>query len=259
MYHSQNVKRVVITGSTASVLEDGGKRDSAGQFIEYDERDWNEFAIKATETPEKDAKASGADRYRASKTLAERAAGDFVREHKNSLKWDLVVLNPPFVFGPVIHDVGSLDQLNTSSKSFYDYVVHNREFKDKTEEENYIDGLSKHGSSWIDVRDLALAHVLALEKGLKFSEPEAYQRLIVTSGKYTWQDWITAANKVNNRNRIYQSLPKGSPNPPEGEYIYQYSANRAKEVLGLGTQEYPYKTIEETVKDILTDFKQWGW
>jgi hypothetical protein len=106
---------VVITGSTASILTAGGKRNSVGNFIEYDENDWNEAAINATATPEKDANASGGDRYRASKTLAERgriklstfglsltsvAARDFVREHKTTLKWDLAVLNPPFVSYP---------------------------------------------------------------------------------------------------------------------------------------------------------------
>lgn len=35
--------------------------------------------------------------YRASKTLVEKAAWDFVKE--NSPTWDLIALNPPLVFG----------------------------------------------------------------------------------------------------------------------------------------------------------------
>ena len=39
-------------------------------------------------------------------------------------------------------------------------------------------------ASWVDVRDLALAHVLALEK------PEAGgERIIISSGSWRWQDW----------------------------------------------------------------------
>ncbi|KAJ7898306.1 hypothetical protein B0H14DRAFT_2557339 [Mycena olivaceomarginata] len=38
-------------------------------------------------------------RYRASKTLAERAAWDFVEKHKSKLGWDLVMINSPFVAG----------------------------------------------------------------------------------------------------------------------------------------------------------------
>lgn len=41
-----------------------------------------------------------------------------------------------------------------------------------------------HRSSYVDVRDLALAHVLALQK------PEAGgERIIVSAGPYKWQDW----------------------------------------------------------------------
>jgi hypothetical protein len=70
---------------------------------------------------------------------------------------------------------------------------------------------------------------------------------------------VTAAKKVNNKDHIYPRLPQGSPNPPAGEYTYQFANNRAQEVLGLGTKELPYRTLEETVKDVMTDFKRRGW
>ena len=41
--------------------------------------------------------------------------------------------------------------------------------------------------SWIDVRDVALAHVLALQK-----EEAGGERIIVSSGKWVWQDWGTS-------------------------------------------------------------------
>jgi nucleoside-diphosphate-sugar epimerase len=40
------------------------------------------------------------------------------------------------------------------------------------------------GSGWVDVRDLATAHRLALEKPAAGGE-----RLIVTAESYHWQDW----------------------------------------------------------------------
>ena len=56
-------------------------------------------------------------------TLAERAAWDFWNGHKSEVGWDLVVLNPPFVFGPFLHDVDKPENLNESAREFYDTVV----------------------------------------------------------------------------------------------------------------------------------------
>ena len=39
-------------------------------------------------------------------------------------------------------------------------------------------------TGWVDVRDIAAAHVLALQK-----EEAAHQRIIVVAGHYVWQDW----------------------------------------------------------------------
>lgn len=39
-------------------------------------------------------------------------------------------------------------------------------------------------SGWIDVRDLGEAHVRALEK-----EAAGGERIIVSAGQFTWQDW----------------------------------------------------------------------
>ena len=39
-------------------------------------------------------------------------------------------------------------------------------------------------SSYVDVRDLGLAHVLAVTK-----QEASAQRIIVSAGKYNWQDW----------------------------------------------------------------------
>ena len=40
--------------------------------------------------------------------------------------------------------------------------------------------------AWVDVRDLADAHVLALEK-----ENSAGERLFINAGPFRWQDWGT--------------------------------------------------------------------
>jgi nucleoside-diphosphate-sugar epimerase len=69
----------------------------------YTEEDWNETspAVSAKEGNNQ----APPEAYRASKTLAERAAWEFVETHKPG--WDVATINPPLVFGPIIHQVGS--------------------------------------------------------------------------------------------------------------------------------------------------------
>lgn len=86
------------------------------------ESDWNEPEVR--EVKEKGRAASHATKYRASKTLAEKAAWDFYREGKTkgSILWDLVTLCPPWVFGPVLGAKSPAD-FNFSMKTWYELVV----------------------------------------------------------------------------------------------------------------------------------------
>ncbi len=72
---------------------------------------------------EQGAAAPGGAKYTASKTLAERAAWDFVEKEKAAIGWDLVTLCPPFIFGPFLHEVAKPELLNTSAQLWYFMVV----------------------------------------------------------------------------------------------------------------------------------------
>ena len=66
----------------------------------FSEADWNEQSIK--ETREQGRQAPPMTKYRASKTLAEQAVWKFYEENvkkEGKVTWDVVALNPPFVFG----------------------------------------------------------------------------------------------------------------------------------------------------------------
>lgn len=67
----------------------------------FTEEDWNENSPAQLEEKGKDV--APPDAYRASKTLAEKAAWKFVEENKP--KWDLVTMCPPLVLGPVEQQV----------------------------------------------------------------------------------------------------------------------------------------------------------
>ena len=121
--HGTNVKRVVVTSSCAAVL-------SVQQEPRiYTEADWNEGSI--TQVRAEGAKAPNMFKYLASKTLAEKAAWEFVEKNKGKLAWDLVVLNPPYVFGPAIHEVSSPEALNTSLWDWFHTVFKSSKTKDE--------------------------------------------------------------------------------------------------------------------------------
>jgi len=85
------MKRVVLTSSVAAVRE-----DTPVPRI-FTESSWNNSAIEAVET--KGSAAGPGAFYKASKTLAEKAAWEFIAAHKSEISWDLVVINPPWLFG----------------------------------------------------------------------------------------------------------------------------------------------------------------
>ncbi|KAF8060711.1 D-lactaldehyde dehydrogenase [Lyophyllum atratum] len=231
--HGQSVKRIVVTSSCASVLE-------VGKDKVFTEEDWNELSIR--EVKEQGDKAPGPSKYRASKTLAEKAAWEFYEQNKSNIKWDLSVLNPPFVFGPAIHGVNDIASLNTSARQWYDTVL--VEGKPK-------DFLTTQGSAWIDVRDVAEAHVLALEK-----EEAGGERIIISAGSYVWQDWIDAANSLSpSPIPSHTPLPVGYPGAGRtAKAPVAYDTAKAAKILGL-----KYRSMEEMTRDVLADFEKRGW
>lgn len=113
--HGKDVKRVVYTSSTAAIL------NSLPHPQVFDESSWNHTSIEECNTKGKDA--SPVDMYRASKALAERAACNFIEKHKDTLQFDLAVINPPYVFGPMLHEVDKAENLGISMSEWYKAVV----------------------------------------------------------------------------------------------------------------------------------------
>ena len=113
--HGTVLKRFIVTSSVAAMIT------PSAELHTVSEADWNEGAL--AEIQEKGAGASPLGKYCASKTLGERTAWDFWSQHKNEVRWDVVSLNPPYVFGPVLHEVEKPEKLNESMRWWYDAVV----------------------------------------------------------------------------------------------------------------------------------------
>ncbi|KAJ7311769.1 hypothetical protein DFH08DRAFT_897584 [Mycena albidolilacea] len=218
------VKRVVVTSSTAAV-----QYDSPNPRV-FSELDWDDPAVEEVE--KKGRAASNVNKYRASKTLAERAAWDFVKTHQSTLKWDLAVLNPPLVLGPIIHAVSSPAELNTSARQMYEAFTK-------------PGAAGTGGGCWVDVRDIALAHVRALQK-----QAAGGERIIVAAGAFKWQDWLDAA-PVSSKSTYQRGTPGAGK---DAVHPVRHDTRKSIRILGM-----EYRSMAETAAAVLDDYERREW
>jgi len=140
------LRRVVMTSSVAAVS--AGRQRADGRA--YDESDWSD--------PD-----GNIDAYSKSKTLAERAAWEFVEGLPADGRLELVTINPSLVLGPNI------------ASDFSPSVEAIRKLLARE-----VPGCPRLGWSMVDVRDVAAAHVAAL------SAPTAAGHRYICSGGFHW-------------------------------------------------------------------------
>ncbi|KZV61697.1 D-lactaldehyde dehydrogenase [Peniophora sp. CONT] len=230
--HGKDVKRVVLISSIVAVWTMIVDKPTT-----FTEKDWNEQAIQIVQEKGKDA--DGASKYGASKTLAEKAAWALIEEHKPT--WDLAVLNPPFIWGPPIHDVQSADKLNTSQKMLFDILTC------AWPDEAYDAPAS--GLGIVDVRDVALAHVRATQL------PQAGGTRALLGSFYGYpQEILDIANALEPL--PWAGLPKGpKPGSTKGKEMFiNIDAAQFRRVYA-----FELRSIEDTVRESLEDFKKRGW
>lgn len=215
--YAPTVKRVVVTSSFASIVN--GKQHPKT----YSEKVWNPITWEEA--------MDHSQVYRASKTLAEKAAWEFVEKEKPN--FDIATINPPLVLGPIVHYLNSLDAINTSNKRIRDMIQGTT--KDKLPPTGVF--------IWVDVRDVALAHVRAIEV------PEAGgQRFLVTAGHYSNKDIADIIREA------YPQLesklpPKDAPSDMPAD-VYGIDNSKSTGVLGL--KYLPLKeSVSDTVKSLL--------
>ncbi|KAH8114298.1 hypothetical protein DFH11DRAFT_1508933, partial [Phellopilus nigrolimitatus] len=163
------LQRIAVLSSDAAVA---GSSDHGELY----ERTWNEES--AAEVRERGHATSQSAKYRASKALAEK--GPFSTQYILTFFLPLSTherLNKGVLFGPILHEVALPAALNSSVALFYEAIL----MQKKTPEE-----LAKVQVLWVNVHDVSLGHVRALEV------PAAGgQRFILTASVFIWQDWCT--------------------------------------------------------------------
>ncbi len=166
--HAAGVKRVVMTSSSVALMY---KQLETGRS-HYDENDWSDLDAPAT-TP-----------YVKSKTLAEQAAWEFIKNTASHM--ELTTINPGFVLGPPLDGT-----LGTSLQ----VVQRLLQAKDPM--------LPNCGFPTVDVRDIAEMHVRAL------TTPQSIGKRIIGSDRFLWfTDMATTlAGTYPNRRIVTRRAP----------------------------------------------------
>jgi len=146
--HAHKVKRLVITSSVAAIM---GQRPENLTNI-FTEEHWSDEEYQRTSSA-----------YALSKTLAEKAAWNFLKELPDGEKFEMATINPSLVVGKPLHAHAGFSSAEIVMKTFTgEFPVLNIKF-----------GL-------VRVEDVSLAHLRAI------TTPEAAGKRFILSGQNIW-------------------------------------------------------------------------
>ncbi|CUM68318.1 uncharacterized protein PRCAT00006040001 [Priceomyces carsonii] len=202
---SINITRVVVTSSYAAIAP--AKKEIDHSFT-ISELTWNDVTWE-------EALTNPISGYRGSKTFAERAAWDFTAEEKPDFV--LTTVNPGFVFGPQAFDSDVRETLNTSSEVINSVI--------KLKEGDDIPAFK---GCFVDVRDVAQAHLVAFEK-----ESTKNKRLLMSAGRFCTQDILDILR--SNFPSLKAKLPAGEvgSGPSVTATLAKIDNSKTKELLGF--------------------------
>lgn len=145
---------------------------------------------------------------------------------------------PPLVLGPIVHYLNDLDKLNTSNQRVLNIIRGNAK-EELPAGAPYL---------WVDVRDLALGHVLAMEK-----QEAGNKRFFFTAGHFNTKEIVEIIRK--NFKEYTDRLPSkdapGGGYPDEG--IYKFDNSRSEQVLGI-----KWRQLDETIVDLVKSLQEAG-
>ena len=197
------VKKVVLTSSVAAIFETTVLK----QY--YDESDWS------------DPNKPEINHYAKSKTLAEMAAWDFIKNEGNP--FEFAVINPALVIGPSLSS-----DLGESNKAISLLVTGKMPITVPLQ------------FGYVDVRDVASAHILAMQN------PESNGERFALSEKDLWYKDVAKLLRTNGFNKAPKiNLPKWAAKflalfsneikfalPTIGRVRSVKNTSKAKDILG---------------------------
>jgi len=215
---ADKLKRLTIVSSFAAVV-DAFKGARAGYV--YTDKDWNPVTAEQ-------AQQNGVLGYMASKTFAEKAAWEMWREGKPS--WDLVTFCPPMVYGPPLHEIDrakGINGLNTSLKMLLTSIT--------GADPAFAPKVATPGlPAWVDVRNVAEAHVNALKL-----PPGTSERFPLCGGVDFFEDGLQGL-----RAKGEKGLGQEGARCDRSQY-YSLDRSKAEKVLQLSFIPFT-QTVEDT-------------
>jgi dihydroflavonol-4-reductase len=185
---ANGVKRVILTSSTGAILY--GKEKAKRSAI-YSEEEWTDVTNKKDTTP-----------YFRSKTIAEKAAWDFIEQDNSGL--ELTTICPGAILGPVLED-----DFGTSANIVIKSL------------DGSAPAVPPIGFDLVDVRSVAEMHILAMEN------PEAAgQRFISSAGFLTFKQ----VSDILREKYPDRKIPRASL-PPFAVRLFSYIDNTLKPIL----------------------------
>ena len=219
-----NIKKVVLTSSVAAIFESGENKEY------FDETDWSD-----PENPE-------INHYAKSKTLAEKAAWNFLEENGNP--FELAVINPALVVGPTLtRDLGESNKAIGMVVTGKMPVAIPMQF------------------GYVDVRDVATAHILAMQNtssnGERFALSEkdlSYKEI----AKLLKENGFKKAPSVSVPVWLAKFLANFNKElkitvPFMGKVRSVSKSTKAKDILGWNP-----RSAEESILDIANQIKEMG-
>ncbi|KAG7660874.1 uncharacterized protein J8A68_005549 [[Candida] subhashii] len=214
--HGPNIKRVVITSSLVAMLSWTPTYSDHEKY--HIETDWNPITYEESLT-------NPLFGYLGSKKFAELAAWEYMKEHQP--KFDISFVNPTYVLGPQAYEIKDKSQLNFSAEIINGIVKLGAQ-----------DKIPELAGTFIDVRDVARAHLFAFERAEAIGK-----RLVLDEGKFSNE----AIAKLINENFPESKVPKGDLNKePElyKKFVFNVDNHKTRELLG-----YEFIGLEQSVVD----------
>lgn len=204
--HKAGIKRVVQVSSNAAI-----SAGHNGENRTFTEEDWSNIDHPI-----------GA--YSKSKTLAERAAWNFINGSENINKMELVTINPPLILGPALNK-----NVRTSSELVTTLM------------KGQVPGVARIKMGLVDVRDVAAAIILAMQT------PEAAGNRFLCSGGTMWVKDIAALLHKKYASRGYKINTLEFP-----VFIVKLLALFDKKIaLVVGSLGWDYELSSEKAKGML--------
>ena len=163
---NNKVKKVVLTSSVAAIAY-----SHKDQKV-FDENDWSDTG-------------PGITPYAKSKTLAEKAAWDFVNQLSDEDKFDLTVINPVAVTGPMLtSDIGTSNEMLVKLAS------------------GSMPACPKIHMGFVDVRDVAKAHIFSMK-----SEKTNGERIILSDKEMFFVEISRVLNEAGFKKAPTREMP----------------------------------------------------